>query len=188
VTYTRLHIESLAAEIEQHVAQAGWDQVPRLFAFASTAEIAAAEPAVAAQLGITSADAVSDQALTPIEQDELPDGDIDAMLAQIAWPDSVVGCALSHEIVFLPPEAEQGLTEHEIADTVAEHPQRREARLTVAVLRSGLTTSLLRLRPASQASAMFEDDTQPGEPDTDDLLVGEELAPNLVAALLATFE
>ena len=39
-------------EIERHVAAAGFDQPPRLFALVSSADLASREPALAAQLGL----------------------------------------------------------------------------------------------------------------------------------------
>jgi hypothetical protein len=87
----------------------------------------------------------------------------------------VLGCALSQEIVLLPPSAEpelDDLTLESAAATALEHPDRREARLVVAVLRGGRSASLLRLRGAAGTA--------------DELVTGADLAPNLVAALSAT--
>ena len=53
-----------ALEVEQHVAEAGWDQPPRLFALVRTAELVAKQPALADQVGDG-----ADGSLTPIEQD-----------------------------------------------------------------------------------------------------------------------
>jgi hypothetical protein len=154
-------LETAAAEVEAHVALAGWDQRPTVFALVRAAQFARDEPETAARLGL--ADAAGD-ALTPIEQEALPEGDLDAALAHISWPASVAGCALSQEIVILPPSAEADSPE-----SAAAHPERREARLVVAVLRDGSSAALLRLRGGA-----------------DDLLTGPDLAPNLVTALLAT--
>ncbi|MEO6887025.1 MAG: PPA1309 family protein [Jatrophihabitantaceae bacterium] len=163
-------LESAAAEIEAHVRQAGWDQRPALFALVRAAKFAADEPEAAERLGL--GDAVGD-ALTPIEQGELPDGPLDEALAQISWPDSVLGCALSQEIMFLPPSAEASLPDGPQAlNVAANHPERREARLVVAVVRDGTSAVVLRLRPT--------------EPGSDELLTGPDLAPNLAQALLAT--
>lgn len=167
-------LESAAAEIEAHVRQAGWDQRPALFALVRAAQFAVDEPETAARLGL--GDAVGD-ALTPIEQGELPEGPLDEALAQISWPDSVLGCALSQEIMFLPPSAEPELPDGPQAVSVAAtHPARREARLVVAVLRDGSAAAVLRLRPIGEESST----------DADELLTGGDLAPNLVEALLAT--
>jgi hypothetical protein len=160
-------LESAAAEIEAHVGASGWDQPPMLFALVRAGQFAADEPETAARLGLTDA---ASEALTPIEQEGLPEGPLDETLAHIAWPDSVAGCALSQEIVLLPPDAEGGVGDDPVA--AANHPERREARLVVAVLRDQTSAAVLRLRG-----------TEGGD---DDLLTGPDLAPNLVEALLAT--
>jgi hypothetical protein len=166
-------LEAAIAEIESHVATSGWDQRPTLFALVRSAQLAADDPDAAARLGL--ADAVGD-ALTPIEQEELPEGPLDEVLAQIAWPAPVVGCALSQEIVILPPSAESELPVGSgDVSAAAAHPDRREARLVVAVLRGGDGAAMLRLRGRD------------GQGDGD-LLTGSELAPNLVEALLATLD
>jgi hypothetical protein len=166
-------IEIAAAEIESHIAQSGWDQRPILFALVQAKQFALDEPETAAQLGLD--DAVGD-ALTPIEQEALPEGDLDMALAQVAWPASVAGCALAQEIVILPPSAQEALGTLDAPDSVsaaAAHPERREARLVVAVLRDGTSAAMLRLRGVD------------GAPD-DELVTGPDLAPNLVTALVAT--
>lgn len=162
-------LESAAAEIEAHVGGSGWDQGPVLFALVRAGQFIADEPDTADKLGLRPS---AGDALTPIEQDELPDGPLDEALARIAWPGSVAGCALCQEIVMLPPSVHD-----EVADDVAAagHPRRREARLVVAVLRGGSSAAVLRLRGTD------------GDRD-DDLLIGADLAPNLAAALLATFD
>jgi hypothetical protein len=156
-------IAAAVAEIEAHVHGAGWDRRPALFALVHAAEFARDEPETAALLGV---EADAGDTLTPIEQEALPEGDIDAALARIAWPAPVAGCALSQEILILPPAADAERTDTAAA---AQHPERREARLVVGVLRDGSSAAVLRLRDAD-----------------DDVLTGPDLAPNLVAALLAT--
>lgn len=168
------------AEIESHVHAAGWDQRPALFAFVTAGRFSADDPDTAARLGL---DRLPADALTPVEQEALPDQPLDEALGGIAWPESVVGCAVSQEIVVLPPSAEADLEEQAgsadaasagtAADAAARHPERREARLTVGVLRDGTSAALLRLRTTDEG----------GE---DDVLTGPDLAPNLVTALLAT--
>jgi hypothetical protein len=162
-------LESVLAEIENHVHAAGWDRPPMLFALVRAAQFRADDPEAARRLGLTE---LADDAITPIEQEELPDQPLDELLASIAWPPSVAGCAVAQEIVILPPSAEAALTEELAAERAANHPERREARLVAGVLRDGTSATLLRLRGTGD---------QP-----DDLLTGPELAPNLVAALLAT--
>ncbi len=171
-------LDSMAAEIEAHVAQAGWDQRPALFALVDAAQFAQDEPATAARLGIGSETSQPDGmagALVPIEQEPLPDGALDEVLARLAWPESIAGIALSQEILILPPSAQDAVdsvVDAGSVEAVAAHPDRREARLVVAVLRDGTSACVLRLRASGGAG--------------DDLLTGPDLAPNLVAALLAT--
>lgn len=170
-------LEAVAAEIEAYVGQAGWDLPPALFALVPTRTLAA-DPAAAAALGAGAAAdpaQIAADSITPVAQDDLPDGPLDELLAQIGWPEEVLGCALSQEIVLLPPSAEPELDELNVESAAAaalQHPDRREARLVVAVLRDGRSASILRLRGTAEAE--------------DDLLTGPSLAPNLVAALTAT--
>jgi hypothetical protein len=163
-------LEPALAEIEAHVAAAGWDRPPALFALVPAGRFLADDPETGQRLGL---DRLPPDSLTPVEQDALPDGPLDEVLAGIAWPEAVTGCALSQEIVILPPSAEAGLTDAEAAGRAIEHPERREARLVIGVLRDGTSAALLRLRSADGAD--------------DDLLTGPDLAPNLVRGLLATF-
>lgn len=170
-------------EIDEYTAGLGWDQPARLFALVNTARLRAEEPGLAGQLGLDdTADSKeggpgADRSLTPVEQDEIPEGaPLDEFLATIGWPDTVDGCAVTIERLMLPPSAESAvpgdLDEEQLATWVAEHPERREVRMTVAVLRDGQRESALRLR---------EKDT-PTE-----VLTGSELVPGLAEALSATF-
>ena len=163
-------LETAALEVEQHVAADGWDAPPRLFALVPTAELLAAEPALSVQLG----DAAP-EALTPVEQEDLPAGEgLDALLAGIAWPDEVIGAALVAERLMLPPEAEAAMPEDEedALAWLAAHPERQEVRLAVGVLRDGSRASVVRLRA-------HDDDL--------DVLVGPDLVPGLADALVGTF-
>ncbi|WP_206305927.1 PPA1309 family protein [Streptomyces sp. RFCAC02] len=162
-------------EIDDYAAGLGWDRPALLFALVDTARLRAEEPGLADRLDV--ADDPGATELTPVEQDELPpDVPLDEFLATIAWPDAVTGCALTLERLMLPPSAEaalpEGLSEDELTRWVAEHPERREVRMTVAVTRDGRRESALRLR---------EKDT-PTE-----VLTGAGLVPNLAEALAATF-
>lgn len=164
------YLDSAVAEIESHVAAAGWDAGTQVYALVRAGQVMTEDPDVAARLGI---DRLDPDMLTPIEQAELPAGQLDEVLAQIEWPPSVAGCAVSQEIVMLPPDAEDEVVGASVDDTLqqaAAHPARREARLVVGVTRGGASTSLLRLRGEGE----------------DELLSGTDLVPNLVEALLAT--
>lgn len=159
-------------ELEQHVAQTGWDQPPRLFALVDTAQLADAEPALAASLGIDDASA-SHAPLTSIEQEGLsPDEPLDELLARIAWPETVLGAAVVLERLMLPPSAEDELPDEGDLDAwVARHPDREEVRIAVGVTRDGSRDTALRLRSR----------------DADDaVLSGADLVPNLTRALAET--
>ncbi|WP_070380621.1 PPA1309 family protein [Rhodococcus sp. WMMA185] len=177
-------------EVVEFVDAGGWDQPPQMFALVPTELLAAAEPNLLDQL-------LDGSELTPVEQDPFPediDGGsraLDEFLATTSWPESVVGCVLVQEIVVLPPEAESDLDDalapllydRDAADNAARaaaesHPDRRSARLIAAVLRDGPSLCLMQLRP--------DDDSDPYA--GIELLTYENLAPNLVGALHATFD
>jgi hypothetical protein len=160
------------AEIERHVADGGWDQPARLYALAPTDDLVTLEPGLADRLGIDAGAPPADS-LTPVEQ-ELPDQALEDVLATIAWPGTVVGCALALERIVLPPDAERGMPDDDSAAArwAASHPDRADVRIVVGVLRDGARSSLLRVR---------------GHEDDGDLVRDPELAPELAEALAATF-
>jgi hypothetical protein len=181
------HLTAVMTEIEQYVAADGWDQKPRLFALVDTADLVRREPGIAARLGLAKDDADSAEAaiagtLTPVEQDGLEDMPLDELLAQIGWPDEVVGAAVVNEVVILPPGAEDSapadLDDDATTVWAAGHPARREVRLAVGVLRDGSRMATLRLRA---------DGATPADGAADDIVVGPDLAPGLADALLETF-
>jgi hypothetical protein len=169
-----------AREVEDFLSESGWDQPPQLFALVPTAQLLQAEPGLATRLAVA-------EGLTPVAQDPLTDADVAEKLAEICWPDGVTGCALAQEIVVLPPAAEAELDQavagasgspddlDRVAVRVAQrHPDRRDARLVVAVLRAGGHCCLLRVRGTGD---------QP-----DELVEHPDLAPNMVNALLRTLD
>ena len=160
------------SEIESHVASRGWDQPPRLYALAPTAELLTREPALASQLGLDSADDAPGS-LTPIEQ-EVPTTSIDDLLATITWPETVAGCALVVERIVLPPAAEDTMPHDPdtATDWAQNHPDRADVRIVVGVLRDGRQSSIMRVR---------------GHDDESDLIRDPEFSPDLGAALAATF-
>ncbi|MGP3982686.1 PPA1309 family protein [Streptomyces sp. KR80] len=163
-------------EIDEYAAGLGWDQPARLFALVDTDRLRSDEPGLAAQLGLD--EGTEAGSLTPVEQDELPAGTpIDEFLATIAWPEAVAGCALTVERLMLPPSAEasvpKDLDEQALASWVADHPDRQEVRMTVAILRDGTREAALRLREKDSPT---------------EVLTGSELVPGLTEALAATFE
>ena len=109
--------------------------------------------------------------LTPVAQDELPEGELDEALAGIEWPEGVAGCALAQEILVLPPGADS----EQARRAAAAHPDQQEGRLVAAVLRDGVGACVLRVRG------------EPGAEDAPEQIIEHaELAPNLLRALLAT--
>lgn len=162
-----------ALDTERHVARAGWDQPVRLFALVPTAELLVHEPHLAD--GLATHDAAAG-ALSAVEQDELPEADgVEDLLARIAWPPEVAGCALAVERIVVPPAAERDLPEDPEAalESIAAHPDRADVRLVVAVTRDGAARCLLRQRAH----------------DSDDrVALGDDIAPGLVHALRATLD
>ncbi|MDQ0377115.1 PPA1309 family protein [Amycolatopsis thermophila] len=166
-------IAALAREVEEFVSAAGWDQAPQLFALVPTDALLREQPELAGQLDPSSA-------LTPVAQEPLPEGDLAEALGRIAWPDTVVGCALAQEIIVLPPSAEEELSSSDVdrmRQAAADHPDRTEARLVAAVLRDGPGACVMRLRDYTA--------TEDAEP-VDEIVEHPDLAPNLVEALRAT--
>lgn len=161
-------------EIETHVAADGWDQGARLFALADTAELVEREPDLAASTGID--DASAEGSFTPIEQEQPGTGQqLEELLAQITWPEHVVGCVAAMERLVLPPEVDDEIPEDpQEADAFArEHPMRQEVRLVAGATRAGSAYCALRLRA--------HDDDQ-------SVLTGTDLVPQLLDLLRATLE
>lgn len=167
-------------EVVAFVDAAGWDQPLQLFALVPTADLVAVEPQLAERV-------TAGAELTPVAQDALPGGvdgrppALDTALAAVSWPDGVAGCALVQEVLILPPEAEAlldaaGVDEEAAVHAAMHHADRREARVVAAVLRDGPALCLLQLRAQEPTDRATE------------LLEHPDLAPNLVAALRATFE
>jgi hypothetical protein len=167
----RLALLAAIAEVDRHLAEGGWDQPTRLYALVPTEDLLASEPNLSETLGLTGA------ALTPVEQESPPAGTpLDEWLAQIGWPPEVAGCALSQEVLTLPPSVENDMPhDADAADAVAwaaSHPLRREVRMLVGVLRDGSRTATLRVRGAADGP--------------DDVVTGDDLVPRLAEALAAT--
>ncbi|MGB3184784.1 MAG: PPA1309 family protein [Ornithinimicrobium sp.] len=163
-------LRAAAIDTEQHVARAGWDQPPRLFALVRNSLLAQREPGMGEQLQ----DAPTN-GYTAVEQEGLPQtSDMESMLARLAWPEDVAGAALAIERIVVPPEAERDLPADpdRATEVLAAHPARKDVRVLVAVNRPGEAICLLRQRAY----------------DTDDAVArGRDLAPGLVHALAMTF-
>lgn len=167
------------AETEAHVAVSGWDQPVRVFALVRTAAALEADPDVA---GLLEAAAVEEARRDPellmvVEQEGLPAAaDLEHLLAQLAWPESVHGAAISIERLVLPAAAQE---EADAITDAAERlaflqarPDREDIRMVVGVLRSGESWCALRSRTHDDDASVYQ---------------GEQLVPGLVEALAATF-
>ena len=161
---------AVVAEVEGHLAEAGWDQPPQLFALVDTEELLRAEPQLARTMGLVAA---LPGGLTPIAQEPLAEGPLDEALAGIVFGPEVLGVVLAHEVLVLPPGVEELLGDDAVV-SAATHPERREVRMVVGVVRDGSRECVLRLRGET------------GQPD--ERLSGPDLAPALADALLATLE
>ncbi|EWT00319.1 hypothetical protein N865_16410 [Intrasporangium oryzae NRRL B-24470] len=161
-----------ALDTERHVAAAGWDQPARLFALVRTSDLLEREPHLRNQMGPAD---LADGALTAIEQEGLPATmSLETLLGRLAWPPEVDGCAFAIERMVVPPEAERDLPTkpEEAVEALAAHPDRKDVRLLVAVLRDGSSICLLRQR----------------DHDSDDAVAtGKDIAPGIVEALKASF-
>ena len=115
--------------------------------------------------------------LMVVEQERLPAAaDLEHLLAQLSWPQSVHGAAIGVERLVLPPAAQ------EEADAIADaaerltflqaHPDREDIRMVVGVLRDGESWCTLRSRTHDDATSVYQ---------------GERLVPGLVEALATTF-
>lgn len=173
LTAAALGLRMATVEVEQHASQAGWDQPSRLFALVPTAELAMAEPELAAELGIS--DGYGDP-YTPVEQELEDQGQsLEQLLGAIMWPPEVAGALAVVERVVLPPEAEDQVPDDaDLAVTyAAQHDRREEVRIVVGVLRTGEAHCVVRLRSH----------------DSDDALMhGPDVVPALVEALRETLD
>lgn len=167
-------VRLVALEVEAHVAASGWDQPPRLYALVPTSELAVAEPALAAQLGIDEHTAAG--TLTPVEQEELPaDRPLEQLLGEMAWPEQVVGCAAVLERLVLPGsvDAELSADDGDLARLVSEHPDRQEVRIAAATTRDGRGHCAVRMRAHDRDDAVLD---------------GPSLVPGLLTQLAHTLE
>ena len=163
-------------ETETHVAAHGWDQPVRVFALVRTAEALEADPDVADLLDAATVEEArsNPELLMVVEQDGLPPAaDLEHLLAQLAWPESVHGAAISIERLVLPPAAQEeaeAITER--LAFLQERPDREDIRRVVGVLRGGPSWCVLRSRSHDDDASLYQ---------------GERLVPGLVEALEATF-
>ena len=147
-------LTSAVVNAEQDASARNWNQPPQLYALADRAELA--ERGLGSEVSGAPA-----ESLILVEQEPLPDGELDEALSTITWPESVRGCVLVTELrVQIDPGKEPG---------VSSALPVQLARLAVGVLRDGSYASCLRLQGSEE------------------LLVETELADDLVTLLLGTF-
>jgi hypothetical protein len=174
-------LSAVVGEVEGHVAEAGWDQPPQLFALVETEQLLRAEPQLARTMGLV---AGRPGELTPVAQDPLDDGPLDEQLARVVFGEEVLGVVLAQEVLVLPPAAEQELAALEDPDEASRvagtHPDRREVRMVVGVVRGGGQAAVLRLRGRGPR--------EDGVDEPDERVTGPDLAPALASALLAMLD
>jgi hypothetical protein len=151
-----LALRAAVLELERHAATGGWDQPPRIYALVLTEELLANEPSLESMLGIEPGTDLTGS-LTPIEQDELPeDEQLEQLLTEMMWPDSVHGAAVTVERIVLPPSVEVPEDEEAAAELAGSHPEREEVRMVVAATRSGSTYCAMRLRSHDEPTSVLE--------------------------------
>lgn len=171
----QIALANVVVDIERGAARIGWDHAPSLYALVPTA-ILVEQPGLPEDI-LSSLkqgwDGSADH-LSAVIQEDLPEEDLEDLLAHLGWPDQVVGAALTVERVIVPPEVESLAPEDPQAavEFISTHPAREEVRLAVGVLRSGESWTALRARS-------FDSDDKVGQ--------GSALVPSLVEALAASF-
>lgn len=165
-------------ELEEHVSRLGWDAPVGVFALVRTAAALETDPAIAEILDDEALAAArkDPESLTVIEQEDLPGAaDLEDLLAQLAWPESVDGVALSVERVTLPAQAEAEAAAIEAPEERVAYLQSRadrdDVRIVVGVLRSGESWCAIRARSKDHERSVAQGDT---------------LVPGLIDALGAT--
>lgn len=173
--HTRVSPEAVRVavdEIDSELARHSWGQPLRLFALVASDELLELEPDLAAELKLTPG------SVTAVEQEGFdPAAPVEEVLSRITWPEGVLGAAAAVERWVLPPSAEESISgvtdDDQLRQVVADHPDRQDVRVIVAVTRDGSEDVVLRLGPPHEQSVR-------GGP-------GERLAPGLADALAATF-
>ncbi|MDO4887794.1 MAG: PPA1309 family protein [Actinomycetaceae bacterium] len=170
-------IEKAVREIDSHVAKGGWDGPVRVFALIRSAPALAANPELAGQLpaDVDLNAAGRDDSLFSVEQEGLPAANsVEELLAQIAWPATVDGAAISLERVTMPSDAEGEIPDDPIEAEafVARDPRRQDIRMVVGVMRSGESWCTIRMRSHDRDA---------------DVLSASDLVPEMIEALSTTF-
>ena len=170
-------LRAAVLDLERHASRIGWDGPIVVAALVRTADALAEDPTIAEAVGVdvVLSGGLDAEHLFSVEQEDLPPHEtVEELLAQLAWPEQVVGAAITVERIVVPPAAEADLPSDpaEALAALAAHPDREDVRMAVGVLRTGESWCALRSRS-------HDDDTMvAGSPDA---------VPGLVSALAATF-
>ena len=144
-------------ELDQHVADAGWDQQARLFAIVPTADLVLDHPELIS--GENTGQFMFVEQDAPLDNENLI-----ASLEQISWPAEILGAAIAIErLISMQPDEE--IDPDEITKT-------QELRIIALVMRDGTNVNAIRQRTHD---------------DVNDVAVSSDLVPALNAALLQTF-
>lgn len=175
-TSRQIALANVVVDIEKTASRAGWDHAPSLYALVPTA-VLLEQPDLPAEIAAglrTGWDGSADH-LSAIIQEDLPEDELEEMLARLAWPPQVLGAALTVERLVVPPEVEEQAPEdpEEALRFISNHPSRTDVRLAVGVLRGGESWCALRTRA-------FDSDDKVGQ--------GSNLVPSLVEALALSLE
>lgn len=151
-------LHDVIRELDEHIANSGWDQPVQLFA-------------------IVSGDSVSEEQLAASDTDESPqllfepqgidfsDGSIIDVLRTLGWDDAVQGLAIAAERIISVENQDVSDLEHDSYSTT------QEIRVLAIALRTGETMNAIRYRSHDEP---------------DDLLTGENLVPELNQALFGS--
>lgn len=172
---------ALASEIlsvEHHVAKGGWDEPIRVFALVHTAQALEETPEIVSDIPPEAVELakVDPYALLAIEQEDLPASpNLETLLAQLAWPETVHGVAVSVEQFVVPPEAQVGLPDSpaEQVQALMDHPDRDDVRIVAGVLRTGESWCALRYRSHDEDEKVAQ---------------SSDAVPDLLDALRSTLE
>lgn len=174
-TPVQLGLTKAVYEIERSASSLGWDRASTVYALVPTRELLELEelPSDMREYLKSTWDG-SEHTLTAVIQEDLPGTDLEDTLAQLAWPETVIGAAVCTERVMVPPEAQENAPDDpvEAVEYFANHPDRDEVRIVAGVLRSGESWCAVRARS-------HDHDDEVGE--------GSNLVPGLVEALFTTF-
>lgn len=168
-------LRAVVGEIELGASSLGWDRPASIYALVPTVDLMET-PGIPADVldSLRGAWNGTAEHLSAILQDPITD-DVEEVLPQMAWPDSVFGCVLTVERIMVPPAVEDEAPEdpEEALEFISAHPARMDVRLTIGVTRAGDSWCEVRMRD--------HDDPQR-------VAKGESLVPALVEALRIGFQ